>query len=43
LSERKVEIVVDKEIRQKLRALKGQDSYSNYLDKLMRVGSKQDE
>jgi len=35
-----VQVPVKKETATRLKALKGQESYSNYLEKLMRVGSK---
>ena len=40
MSERKVEIPISKEVRTKLKAMKGIDSYNDYLDRLMQVGSK---
>ena len=42
MSERKVEIPISAEIRTKLKALKGSDSYSEYLGRLMRSGNKDD-
>ena len=41
MSERKVEIPISREIRTRLKELKGVDSYNEYLDKLTRAGSKQ--
>jgi len=43
MTDRYVQVPIKKEIQIKLRAMKGQESYSNYLEKLMRSGSKQDE
>jgi len=37
------QIPVKEEIKTKLKALKGTDSYSEFLDRLMRSGNKQDE
>ncbi len=38
-----VQVPIKKDIQVKFKAMKGQESYSNYLEKLMRSGSKQDE
>ncbi len=38
-----VQVPIKKDIQVKFKAMKGQESYSNYLDRLMRVGSKQDD
>ena len=43
MGERNVDLSVTSEIRQRIKSLKGSDTYSEYLGKLMRVGSKQDE
>jgi len=42
MAERDPQIPVKSEIKTKLKALKGTESYSNYLDRLMRSGSKDD-
>ena len=41
MSERLSQIPIKEEIRTRLKELKGVDSYSEYLDKLTRAGSKQ--
>jgi len=43
MGERNVELSVTSEIRQRIKSMKGSDTYSVYLDKLMRTGSKQDD
>ncbi len=40
LVERNVDLSVTPEIRQRIKSMKGSDTYSVYLDKLMRSGSK---
>jgi len=42
MGERNVDLSVTNEIRERIKAMKGNDSYSVYLDKLMRSGSKDD-
>ena len=41
LTVRMVEIAVDLDVRQKIKSLKGSDSYSVYLNKLIRTGVKE--
>jgi len=43
MAERNVDLSVTNEIRTRIKSLKGTDTYSEYLGKLMRMGSKQDE
>lgn len=40
--ERPAQIPIEADVRNKLKALKGRDSYSIYIDRLMRAGSKDD-
>ena len=42
MTQRDPQIPVKNEIKIRLKALKGQESYSTYLDRLMRSGSKND-
>jgi len=42
MAERDPQIPVKSEIKTKLKALKGSDSYSEYLARLMRSGNKDD-
>ena len=36
-------VPIEKAVRDKVRALKGSESYSTYISRLMRSGSKQDD
>ena len=40
--ERSAQIPLESDVRNRLRALKGTDTYSQYLDRLMRSGRKDD-
>jgi len=42
MTERLTQIPITTEIRTKLKSMKGLESYSNYIGRLMLVGSKQD-
>ena len=41
MSIRLTQIPISEEVRTKLKAMKGLDSYDNYINRLMRVGNKQ--
>ena len=43
MTERPAYIPIEREIQTKLKALKGSDSYSEYLDRLMRSVSRKDD
>ena len=36
-------VPIEKQVRDKVRALKGSESYSRYIDRLMRSGNKQND
>ena len=42
MTERLTQITITTEIRTKLKAMNGNDSYSIYIDRLIRSGNKQD-
>lgn len=42
MTERPAYIPIERQIQTKLKALKGSDSYSEYLGRLMRSGNKDD-
>jgi len=43
MAQRNVDLSVTSEIRSRIKALKGSETYSEYLGKLIRMGSKQDD